>query len=70
MDEFKIAATYEDALGEVKTVRSTLYLKKGETRQKAVMDVVKNGMQIEVRDLRGIYDFIPPHRLVKVRYAS
>ena len=69
MDEFGIEVTYEGVQGEVKTAKSSVFLKKGETRMQAVLDVAKLGFQIETSD-RGVYDFIPAHRLLRIRYVA
>jgi hypothetical protein len=69
MAEFTVRVAYENAENELKWVETGVTLKKGDVRAQAVLDVVKNGFQIQ-RNARGEYDFIPPHRIVLVRYIA
>jgi len=65
---FKIAVTYEDVDGEVKSLTTGVHVTTGTTRQQVVLDIVKNGFRIEAD--RGIFRHIPPHRLVQVTYSE
>lgn len=67
-DKFEVEAWY-DHMGEDRSAKLTMYLKQGDTRMKVILETVRNGFRIETKE-RGIFRFIPPHRIFSVIYPE
>ncbi len=69
-DKIKIEVWYEGIHSSgVKTAELEIFLKKGETRITVILEIIRNGFRVEMAE-RGIFKFIPPHRVLEVRYPE
>ena len=69
-DQMKLTVTYENPEGEVKQLTTSVTVTTGESRQKVVLDIIRNGFRIEDKQHRGIFHHIPPGRVLMVTYAE
>ena len=69
MDRFEIEIWYEGTQ-DIKSAKKWLLAKTGVTRLKIVSDLTAFGVQLDDEHDRGVVNFIPAARIIRVRYIG